>query len=106
MAKVKEATIVIDLDEVINEIESHYESQYNVVMHNDNYTPMDYVCIVLVTVFGMDPEQSFETMMYIHQNGKAIVKTADKKVCEDLKAEVEECNRASGAHLKVTVEKA
>ena len=106
MANTKEATIVFDLDEVVNEIESHYEPLYNVIMHNDDYTPMDYVVIVLVTVFNMDPQQASSSMMHIHNCGKAIVRTDDRNVCEELKSQVDEMNKMSGAQLKVTVEKA
>lgn len=106
MANTKEATIVFDLDEVVNEIESHYEPVYNVIMHNDDYTPMDYVVLVLVTIFDMDPQQAFSTMMHIHHHGKAIVKTDDKSICEELKSQVDKMNEMSGVQLKVTVEKA
>lgn len=44
---------------------------YVVVMHNDDFTPMDYVVGLLQKVFHMDLDRATHTMLEIHQKGKA-----------------------------------
>ena len=47
--------------------------QFNVVMHNDDFTTMDFVVEVLVTVFHKDEVTARAIMMGVHKNGKAVV---------------------------------
>lgn len=47
--------------------------QYQVVMHNDDFTTMDFVVEVLRAVFGKDSSEAMALMLAIHHAGKAIV---------------------------------
>ncbi len=49
--------------------------QYNVVFHNDDFTPMDFVVMVLKTVFRKTDAEAELLMMKVHKHGKAIVGT-------------------------------
>lgn len=49
--------------------------QYNVVMYNDDFTTMEFVVEVLVDIFRKSMPEAERIMMYVHENGKAVVGT-------------------------------
>jgi len=57
-------------------------SMYNVVMHNDDYTPMEFVVEVLELFFGLDREAATRVMLTVHTSGKAICGTYTRDVAE------------------------
>lgn len=48
-------------------------SIYNVIMHNDDVTTMDFVVKILVNIFCMTKDNAETTMMKIHNEGSAVV---------------------------------
>ncbi|WP_136253856.1 ATP-dependent Clp protease adapter ClpS [Halomonas niordiana] len=44
---------------------------YKVVLHNDDFTPMEFVVEVLQTFFNMDSEKAVQVMLAVHTQGKA-----------------------------------
>ncbi len=49
--------------------------QYNVVFHNDDFTTMDFVVMVLEVVFEKTAPQAESIMLHVHQHGSAVVGT-------------------------------
>lgn len=49
--------------------------KYHVVLHNDDFTPMEFVVNVLVGIFSMPKEKAQAVMLQIHNQGKAIAGT-------------------------------
>ncbi|MBQ5695060.1 MAG: ATP-dependent Clp protease adaptor ClpS [Clostridium sp.] len=47
--------------------------QYKVVMHNDDFTTMEFVVDILITVFKKDINTSNKIMMDVHKVGRGIV---------------------------------
>ncbi|HSG33648.1 MAG TPA: ATP-dependent Clp protease adapter ClpS, partial [Sphingomonadaceae bacterium] len=47
-------------------------SQYKVLMLNDDYTPMEFVVMVLKRFFRMDLEQATRVMLHVHQRGVGV----------------------------------
>ena len=43
---------------------------YRVLLLNDDFTPMDFVVIVLEKFFGLSREQSTQIMLKVHREGK------------------------------------
>jgi len=44
---------------------------YKVVLHNDDYTPMEFVVEVLQSFFDLDHERAIQVMLAVHTQGKA-----------------------------------
>ncbi len=61
---------------------------YQVVMLNDDYTPMDFVVEVLKRFFGMNEEKATQVMMTVHTQGKAVCGIYTRDVAETKAAQV------------------
>ena len=46
---------------------------YKVIMHNDDFTTMDFVVEILVDIFHKDILEAEKLMMMVHEKGKAAV---------------------------------
>lgn len=51
-------------------------------MHNDDFTPMEFVVTVLEAFFNMDTKTATETMYQVHTKGKAVCGIYSKDVAE------------------------
>ena len=54
--------------------------QYRVILLNDDYTPMEFVVLVLQEFFGKDRETATQIMLKIHLDGKGICGVYTKDV--------------------------
>ena len=45
---------------------------FKVMLLNDDYTPMDFVVVVLQTVFAMSREQATQVMLKVHREGMGV----------------------------------
>lgn len=55
---------------------------YKVLLHNDDYTPREFVVLVLKVVFRMGAEASQHVMMTAHRMGSCVVVVCTKDVAE------------------------
>ena len=55
-------------------------SLYRVLLLNDDYTPMDFVVVVLQTVFGMSREKATHVMLQVHREGMGVCGTYTREV--------------------------
>ncbi|WNO61255.1 ATP-dependent Clp protease adapter ClpS [Rheinheimera sp. MMS21-TC3] len=55
---------------------------YRVVLHNDDYTPMDFVIDVLSRFFNLQYEQATEIMLKVHYEGKGVCGTFTAEIAE------------------------
>ena len=53
---------------------------YQVVLLNDDYTPMDFVVVVLQTVFAMSREKATQVMLQVHREGMGVCGTYTREV--------------------------
>ena len=61
--------------------ETKLPPSYQVVLINDDYTPMEFVVFVLQTVFGHNHQKSTEIMMTVHTKGKGVCGIFSKEIC-------------------------
>lgn len=61
---------------------------YQVIMLDDDYTPMDFVVHVLEEFFAMDREKATQIMLTVHTHGKASCGVYSKDVAETKAAQV------------------
>lgn len=64
---------------------------YQVVMLNDDYSPMEFVVYILETFFGMSKEKATRIMLQVHNEGKAICGIFTKDVAETKVLQVSQC---------------
>lgn len=57
-------------------------SMFQVVMHNDDFTPMEFVVAVLEKFFGMDAAKATNVMYQVHMTGRAVCGVYTKDVAE------------------------
>ncbi len=79
---------------------------YSVVLHNDDYTTMEFVVEVLETLFGRNPAEAYRIMMKVHVEGRGVAGTYPHEVAETKVATVHERARAEGFPLRASLEEA
>jgi len=79
---------------------------YQVVLLNDDFTPMDFVIVVLETFFNMDRERATQVMLHVHTRGKGVCGVFTREVAETKVTQVNEFARAHQHPLLCTLEKA
>lgn len=63
---------------------------YRVLLHNDDFTPREFVVLVLQHVFHLSEAESTKLMVYVHTNGVGVVGIYPFSVAETKVAEVRE----------------
>ncbi len=77
---------------------------YQVVMHNDDFTPMEFVVAVLEAFFNMDRVKATRVMYEVHTTGKAICGVFSKDVADTKVDQVMEYARRNEHPLLCNVE--
>lgn len=78
---------------------------YQVVLLNDDYTPMEFVVHILERFFGTSHAQAFEIMLTVHKKGLAVVGVYSFEVAETKVAQVMDFARRHQHPLQCTMEK-
>jgi ATP-dependent Clp protease adaptor protein ClpS len=52
--------------------------QYQVIVHNDDVTPMEFVIATLINIFKLNGPQAYQVMLTAHYHGSAYVQTLPK----------------------------
>ncbi len=77
---------------------------YKVILNNDDYTPREFVTIVLKAVFRMSAETSNRVMMTAHKFGKAVVVVCAKDIAETKSSEANDLAKEASFPLLFTTE--
>ncbi len=78
--------------------------RYQVLLLNDDFTPMDFVVEVLSRFFGLDLTTAETVMMQVHQQGKGICGVYSKEIAEMKVNQVNTFARENGHPLKCQME--
>jgi len=78
---------------------------YKVVLHNDDYTPMDFVIDVLSRFFNMQYEKASEIMLKVHYEGKAVCGVFTAGIAETKVQQVTDYAREHEHPLLCTMER-
>ncbi|MCK9539962.1 ATP-dependent Clp protease adapter ClpS [Dokdonella sp.] len=79
---------------------------YQVILLNDDFTPMDFVITVLETFFGLDRERATQIMLHVHTRGRGVCGVFTREVAETKVTQVNEFSRVHQHPLLCTMEKA
>jgi ATP-dependent Clp protease adaptor protein ClpS len=78
---------------------------YKVLLHNDDYTTMDFVVSVLESVFNREAAEAVQIMLSVHLRGVGVAGTYTLEIAEMKVAKVRELAEANEFPLLCTVEK-
>ena len=67
---------------VRNEAKTRKPSMYKVLMLNDDYTPMEFVVLVLEKFFSKSHEEAIQIMLHVHQKGVGVCGVFTYEVAE------------------------
>jgi len=74
-------------------------AMFQVILLNDDYTPMDFVVEVLLSFFGMSEEKATQIMLAVHTQGQAVCGVFTRDIAETKAALVNQYSAESGHPL-------
>ena len=77
---------------------------YKVLLLNDDYTPMDFVVVVLQTVFSTSREKATQVMLQVHREGMGVCGTYTREVAAAKVDQVIDIARKHQHPLQCTME--
>ena len=77
---------------------------YKVILLNDDYTPMEFVVVVLMRFFRMDEEKAWQFMYAVHTTGSAVVGIFPRDIAETKSEQVNAYAQEHDHPLRSTVE--
>lgn len=80
--------------------------KYQVILHNDDYTTMEFVVEVLKKVFGKSPVEAHGIMISVHKKGRGIVGLYPYDIAATKVAQTRDMAKRHGYPLKCTLEEA
>ncbi|MCG6911716.1 MAG: ATP-dependent Clp protease adapter ClpS [Deltaproteobacteria bacterium] len=78
---------------------------YRVLLHNDDYTTMQFVVEILMAVFNKTVDESTRIMLNIHRKGVGLCGVYPYEIAETKVNTVESLARENGYPLKCTMER-
>lgn len=91
--------------EVLIERKLEEPSRYRVLLHNDDYTSMDFVVWVLRSIFHKNPVEARSIMLGVHKGGIGECGIYTREIAEAKVSQVIRSARQEGFPLKCTKEK-
>jgi ATP-dependent Clp protease adaptor protein ClpS len=79
---------------------------WKVLLHNDDYTTMEFVIEVLEQIFAKSPAEAYRVMMSVHTQGHGVCGAYPWEVAETRVAAVHDRARERGFPLRASLEEA
>ncbi len=77
---------------------------FHVILLNDDFTPMDFVVMILMKFFQKNMEEAMSIMLDVHQKGKGVAGTYTLEIAETKAMEVMDAARRLEHPLQAVVE--
>lgn len=77
---------------------------YKVIIHNDDYTPVDFVIALLVKLFRHDPQRAAQITMDVHNKGSAVAGVYSMEIAEQKVVDATQLSRNNGWPLLLNTE--
>lgn len=79
-------------------------NMYKVLLHNDDYTTMEFVVFILVSIFRKNDEEATKIMLDVHKKGIGIAGVYTYDIAMTKIKQVEILSEQEGFPLKLTIE--
>lgn len=79
---------------------------YKVLLHNDDYTTMEFVVFVLQSIFRRSETEAVQIMLHVHRNGIGVAGVYPREIAETRVAKVDALARQNEFPLRCTMEEA
>ena len=77
---------------------------HKVLLLNDDYTPREFVVLILKAEFGMTEEQAYRVMITAHRKGLCVVAVFAKDIAETKATRANDMAQSKGYPLQFTTE--
>ena len=78
---------------------------YKVLLHNDDYTSMEFVVVILEKVFNKSTAEATRIMLNVHQQGTGVAGVYNKEIAETKVAIVHDLAQKNEFPLRCSIEK-
>jgi len=92
-------------EEVEVEIELYEPEMYRVILHNDDYTSMDFVVEILMKIFKKNLQESETIMINIHEKGSAVCGIYTFEIAQTKAEQVKQLAKQNEFPLLATIER-
>nr|WP_320048414.1 ATP-dependent Clp protease adapter ClpS [uncultured Desulfuromonas sp.] len=92
--------------EVLSKDQTAQPPRYNVIMHNDDYTTMEFVVEVLESIYRKQAAEATRIMLTIHHEGQAICGNYPFEIAETKVEQTHRRARSAGHPLRCSIEEA
>jgi ATP-dependent Clp protease adaptor protein ClpS len=79
-------------------------SMYKVLLINDDYTPMDFVVLILERIFNKDRNTATRIMMHVHTRGVGVCGVYTREIAETKLRQVIDFSQENQHPLQCTIE--
>jgi len=86
-------------------IETREPALYKVLLHNDDYTTMEFVISILENIFHKTKQDATVIMLNVHNDGVGIAGVYTREICETKIAIVHELAKKNQFPLRCSMEK-
>ncbi len=91
-------------EELELDLELHEPQMFKVLLHNDDYTSMDFVVEVLIGIFHKTHAQAEQIMLQIHEKDKAICGVYSFEIAQTKAQQVKQRAKQNEFPLLATIE--
>jgi ATP-dependent Clp protease adaptor protein ClpS len=78
--------------------------RYKVLLHNDDYTTMEFVVWILQAVFLHDETTALEVMLHVHRNGLGVAGVYTREIAETRVSQVDSLAKEHEFPLRTSIE--